>query len=260
MNYSFDVEVATEIGVDGAIMMQNLVFWLNKNIANNTNYIDGKYWTFNSIKAFGLLFPFWSEKQIRRILTNLIDNGYIETGVFNKSRYDRTKWYTLTEKGLSLMSSSILPNGQINFSKRANQNSQMGEPIPDINTDINTDKDVVVVDRGEPELGNCIREFEDNIHPLTGMIERDKIIELYDKYHAEWFNEAVKTAALNHGLSVSYVEAILKNWERNGFKAKKEGNNGRRFAKAAGKNKGGNGRKSAEYEREKWRHETSGWD
>lgn len=130
MNYVFDSRVAMEFGVDGAVMLQNLYFWIKKNEANNKHYHDGKYWTYNSTKAFSELFPFWTEKQINRILTNLEANGAIVTGNYNKVAYDRTKWYALTDLALS-----IIQNGEIHFTKQGNGNDQTVKPIPDINTD-----------------------------------------------------------------------------------------------------------------------------
>lgn len=112
----------------------------------------------------------------------------------------------------------------------------------------------------DSDLSKCVKLFEDNIHPLTGMIERDELLALYDKYHGEWLGEAIKEAAVGNGRSVRYLQVVLERWERDGFKAKKEGSNGRGFAKAAGSDKGRNGRRSADYERDKWRNETSGWD
>ena len=130
MNYVFDSRVAMEFGVDGAVMLQNLYFWTKKNEANNKHYHDGKYWTYNSAKAFSELFPFWTEKQINRILTSLEANGAIVTGNYNKVAYDRTKWYALTDLALS-----IIQNGEIHFTKQGNGNDQTVKPIPDINTD-----------------------------------------------------------------------------------------------------------------------------
>ena len=72
MTYSFDTELAQKLGVNEAIMLQNIVFWLLKNKANGSNYYDGRYWTYNSHKAFKELFPFWTENQIRRILENQV--------------------------------------------------------------------------------------------------------------------------------------------------------------------------------------------
>ena len=115
-------------------MLQNLYFWIKKNEANNKHYHDGRYWTYNSTKAFSELFPYWSEKQISRILTNLENNGAIITGNYNKIAYDRTKWYALTDLALS-----IIQDEDIHFTKQGNGNDYTVKPIPDINTDSKPD-------------------------------------------------------------------------------------------------------------------------
>ena len=130
MNYHFSVVIAKEVGVDGAIMLENMHYWIVVNKANNRNIYDGEAWTYNTKKAFSELFPFWSEKQIRRILDNLIKDGYLKTGNYNKSSYDRTLWYTLTEKGWNLWNFNISPNGPIVQTEQANEMDQMGQPIP----------------------------------------------------------------------------------------------------------------------------------
>lgn len=124
--HSFNTEIAEEYGVNAAILFYHIVFWIEKNEANETNYHDGHYWTYNSIKAFKTLFPYMGEKQIRNALKKLTDEELLITGNYNKSPYDRTMWYALTERAIS-----ILPKGQMKIAKRAHENSQKGEPIPD---------------------------------------------------------------------------------------------------------------------------------
>ena len=126
MYYSFNSEIAIKYGVDGAIMIENLHFWISKNKANEKHFYDGRYWTYNSLKAFEKLFPFWSSRQIERILRNLINQGAIITGNYNKIPYDRTKWYALTESVIS-----IYANGEIEERKCVNENNETVEPIPD---------------------------------------------------------------------------------------------------------------------------------
>lgn len=142
MYYHFDTNKAVILGVDGAIMLENIHYWVNLNKANDRNFYDGEYWTYNSKKAFAELFPFWSEKQVRRILDNLIKDGYLKTGNYNKSAYDRTLWYTLTEKAWNLWNFNIGPNGLINQTKQANQNDQIVQPIPNNNTDKKTNNNI----------------------------------------------------------------------------------------------------------------------
>ena len=136
----FQSKVACEVGVNGAIMLQNIGFWVKRNEINDKNFHDGKYWTYNSMKAFTTLFPFWTEKQVRRILDKLREDEYIEVGNYNATPYDRTHWYTLTEKAW------ILLDEPFHLPKRSNENVQKGEPIPYNNTDIKTNnnyKDVI---------------------------------------------------------------------------------------------------------------------
>lgn len=108
MIHFFSDEVALEVGINGAIILNHLHYWLKKNADNEMNYHDGYFWTYNSIAAYKKQFPFWSEKTIYRILRELEVNGYVKTGNYNQSAYDRTKWYALTEKSVKLLTSTIV--------------------------------------------------------------------------------------------------------------------------------------------------------
>jgi hypothetical protein len=130
MNHQFNVEIAKAVGVNAAIIFENLQHWCEKNAANGKHFYDGNYWTYNSVNAFGLLFPYMTGKQIRSAIDRLIAEDMIVKGNFNVSAYDRTCWY---------MVKSTCPKSHFDLPSRANQNAPQGEPIPDINTDINTD-------------------------------------------------------------------------------------------------------------------------
>lgn len=129
--HSFDIDIATEYGMPAAVLLCHINHWIRKNEANGVNYHDGKYWTYNSIKAFNDLFPYMSEKVIRTALQKLETEGLIETGNYNVAAYDRTTWYALTQKG-----KCICTKGQMDLSQKANGFAPEGKPIPDINTDI----------------------------------------------------------------------------------------------------------------------------
>jgi hypothetical protein len=94
----FDPVIAKEVGVEEAIMYSNIKYWVKINKVNERNFKDGYYWTFNSMRAFSELFTFWTEKQIKRILENLEKSGLIKIGSYNKTKYDRAKWYTSINK------------------------------------------------------------------------------------------------------------------------------------------------------------------
>lgn len=121
--HSFDPEIAARVGCNAAVIYQNLFYWAEKNAANGRHFYDGRWWTYNSVSAFADLFPYLTGKQIRTALDKLETSGLIVSGCFNKSAYDRTKWYSPT----CLKEETHLP-------KKTNENDQKGEPIPDINT------------------------------------------------------------------------------------------------------------------------------
>lgn len=133
----FNVSIAEEYGINSAIILQNLYFWISHNKANDKHFHDGCYWTYNSTEAFKELFPYLTSKQIRTALDKLRDDGIIVTGNYNQAKYDRTLWYSITEKGESLLKGkSICPTGNLHLPYRANAFAPEGRPIPDINTDI----------------------------------------------------------------------------------------------------------------------------
>lgn len=105
MIYYFDSDIAAEVGVNAAVILQNIAYWVKKNEANGMHLHDGRYWTFNSQKAFQKLYPFWTERVIKYSLKKLKDEGYILTQQFNKSKMDHTNWYALTDKGEAFFAS-----------------------------------------------------------------------------------------------------------------------------------------------------------
>ena len=134
MKHIFDVDIALRYGVNAAVLLENIGYWIKRNEANGTNFYDGAYWTFNSRRAYKLLFPYMSERQIDTAFKKLIDDGVLKTGNYNKLAYDRTLWYALTKKG-----ECILHFDGMESREMCNGFEQNVEPIPDINADINAD-------------------------------------------------------------------------------------------------------------------------
>lgn len=134
MKHVFDIDIARQYGVNAAILLENIGYWIKRNEANRINFYDGNYWTFNSRRAYGEMFPYMSERQIETAFRKLIDAGVVITGRYNELAYDRTLWYALTEKG-----KSILHFDGMEASKMSDGNQRYVSPIPDINSDIKPD-------------------------------------------------------------------------------------------------------------------------
>jgi len=126
VNHSFSVEVATDIGLAPAILFNAIGFWVEQNAANGRNCMDGRYWTYNTVKAWSDLFPYLTAKQVEKALTALREHDYVIAGNYNKDKWDRTLWYTLSDKGHAILHPSppqgrcISPTGEMEFPHRGN--------------------------------------------------------------------------------------------------------------------------------------------
>jgi hypothetical protein len=96
--FVFETEHAKKYGVHEAVILYNFIFWIKHNKANKKHFHEGRYWTYNTVKAFEELFPFLTKSQIRTALNNLQSKGAILTGNYNKLSFDRTVWYTVTDE------------------------------------------------------------------------------------------------------------------------------------------------------------------
>lgn len=166
MNHTFNVGIATKYGILEAVILENINFWIAKNKANDKNFYDGFYWTYNSITALSKLFPYASRATIFRALNNLEDAGLIMSGNYNKRASDKTKWYALTKAAECLLNgtegntsletdpfqseTATFQNETDQFQSETDafQNEtatfQNETTLPDINTDINTDNNLTV--------------------------------------------------------------------------------------------------------------------
>jgi DNA-binding PadR family transcriptional regulator len=127
LKHYFSVEAAEIVGIPAAIIFENIAFWIEQNEKKKRNFHDGKTWTFSSVRAFAELFPYLSEKQVRGALDKLTKADLIAAGNFNKMKYDKTKWYSLTEKGRR-----IYESGQPETPGKSSRDAEKGKPIPNI--------------------------------------------------------------------------------------------------------------------------------
>lgn len=116
MHHSFDIDLACLYGVPEAILINHTEHWIAKNRANGVNVFDGDVWTYNSVKAYGRLFPYYSERQIRNALDHLIQLGVLKVGYYSEDGRDRTRWFAFTDLG-----KCILQKCQMQLSEKSNE-------------------------------------------------------------------------------------------------------------------------------------------
>ena len=147
-----NTDLALVLGdLNEAIVLNQLNYWLGINRKAGKNFIDDRYWVYNSYSDWKAKdFPYWSEKTIQRTFTRLENKGVVVSANYNKLGIDKTKWYTIdTEKLQELVDEfnsheDKMTNRQDNMTDRQDKmtcrEGQCDRPLPEITTDnINRD-------------------------------------------------------------------------------------------------------------------------
>lgn len=219
MTFQFDSEIAKLYGVNEAIFINNIYFWINHNVANNKHFHDGRFWTYNTKKAFTELFPFWSYEQVKNIIKKLVEKDVLLTANFNENTWDKTAWYSLSEdiiemfkNGYKVNEIALLKNQQSNVEKSTiecgNFNSRMGNSqLSYIGTDNKTDN--------KTQIEGALAFFETNFPTAFEnlMMQHKSRINDFVKF-SEMFEATVEQEGLvyeQHVLSGRFKK-FARNW------------------------------------------------
>jgi hypothetical protein len=217
----FDARMAKEIGLNESIVLSQLCYWISLNKKAGRNFIDGKYWTYNTFEQWHEQFPWWSVPTIKRIFASLEKGGYIITGRYNEKNYDQTRWYTVVpEKLLPYVDFPSYQNDTI-------ESANLIRPIPKNNDkeylqeisgkvrsaaqSTQTTSDRPTYDRVEtmdPEKKitrqKCVELFGEDATNDAKKIVDDYIDRLYPKYRCE------DHPKVSHRARYAYVYRILR--------------------------------------------------
>lgn len=247
MQYSFDIQEAVDYGVDEAIMIWNLRFWILKNKANNKHQYHGqdgvlRTWTYNTSEAFAKIFPFWKPLKIWRMLDSMEKRKIITKGNFNQNKHDRTAWYAFYDENQMLSSHLIiahfsnLKNGDFKNEKSTFQNREM--QISDLeNGDLENEKSNTDF---KPNIKTDIKpntNIEIIKRPNYNKIEKDESELSFDTFWDNWKSTSNKDGT-DHGkgskkLAKVEFDKLLKKgnepihiiWGANAYLEKKKINN-----------------------------------
>lgn len=103
MTHQFETEIAKLVGLKSAIVFQHILFWLKQNANKGKNLRKGAYWTFCSASSLAKAFDYMTQKEIYNALSKLVKEGLLVKGNFNKSAFNKTAWYTITEKAIVIL-------------------------------------------------------------------------------------------------------------------------------------------------------------
>lgn len=176
-----NTELATKVGLNEAIVLNQLYYWENKNKENNRqkNYKDGKFWVYQSLKKWHENnFPFWSYETVRNIFRKLEEKQLILSETFYKKANDQTKSYTVNidnlkkyfdfEFGKKNEENKANPLGEYNMQNLPNR---MGKnyPMQDV-------KFTQSLKENNKEINNIYNTYT-STNTNTKYIYKDKLVE-----------------------------------------------------------------------------------
>ena len=239
-----DKELATILGLNEALVLQQLNYWIEINKKNKRNFHEGKYWTYNTINEWQEEFPFWSTSTVKRTFKKLRDMNLIIVDNFNLYQMDRTLWYTINYEELERLVENNEKTNEESLSDREEQNdtsigskdnshnmqndqmekANMNSAIPEITTETSSDISNQSINQSREGMDRLTKT------PNKIKIDYEKIIkncELYaiDKNYREAVAYAIKLLILDVenskrvkiGNNYIPVEIVEKNLNRFNF-------------------------------------------
>ena len=68
-----------------------------------------------------------------------------------------------------------------------------------------------------PSSSEILKLYADSIHPVSSLVEADKLRVLIDTHGETFVAKAIERAVMRNKRSLAYITGILNNWEANGY-------------------------------------------
>lgn len=176
-------KLATEIGLNEAIVLQQMHYWLKK---SNHNY-DGRRWIYNSFPEWQKHFPFWSVMTIKRAVYSLEKQNLLYVGNYNKAKFDKTKWYSINYEKLEGMKRPSYQNDTTSVSKRNDGVYQNDMTNTRDYTEITTETNNNNILSGNPTVSRIpYKEIVDYLNEKTGKNFKHKTAKTRKFIEARW--------------------------------------------------------------------------
>ena len=93
LHHGFSVEHAELYGIECAILIHHIQFWIEQNQRMKRNFYDGKTWMYQTQDEIAACYSYWNREKVQRILQKLQDLNVLVKGNYNKNSFDKTGWY-----------------------------------------------------------------------------------------------------------------------------------------------------------------------
>ena len=156
IHHSFSIEYATKYGIEEAILIQHIQFWIFQNERLKRNFHEGKTWMYQTQEELAAIYPYWNRDKVQKLLKKLVDKDVLIKGNFNKNIFDRTCWYTFKNKEMF----TIVLNNTMDCSEQHDPECGTAQSI--IGTDTNTDTkpNTYAPPKGDAKKSNLFKKIE----------------------------------------------------------------------------------------------------
>jgi DnaD and phage-associated domain len=237
----FQPKLAQLLGLNETIIINQIHYWVKK----SKNIIEGRYWVYNTYESWQKQICFLSESTIKKTIKKLEGMGIIKSGNFNKSKIDKTKWYTIDyevlqsfyEEAEETSGGKISPTRDTD-SQRTDKNEpssgleltveevSSNQAIPETTTetttkDNNKDNKEQRSDKNPTGGFRAVIDFYSENVRLPGSYELEKIKYLYEEFKdSDLIIFAMKQSVESNVRNLRYVEKVLYSWLDKGIKTR----------------------------------------
>lgn len=210
--------LAVQIGLNEAIVLQQLHYWINNPKTQGEVDPAGNKWVFNTYEEWrDTNFPFWSIRTVQRTFLNLEKNGFVLSMQPNASKRDHRKYYRIDYGQIDALDSANLAlTDDANLARSITTDWHH----PSISTETTSETTTETTAKrasaaASANKSNVFKLYEDNIGPLTPLVS-DELKGLEQDYSAGWVGKAIHEAAMSNVRTIKYIKGVLRGYKERG--------------------------------------------
>ncbi|MCK6118910.1 DnaD domain protein [Staphylococcus epidermidis] len=205
--------LASEIGLNEAIVLQQMHYWLKK---SNHNY-DGRRWIYNSFPEWQKHFPFWSVMTIKRAVYSLEKQNLLYVGNYNKAKFDKTKWYSINYEKLEGMKRPSYQNDTTSVSKR-------NDGVYQNDTTNTRDYTETYSERERDDVSHVFKYISNNLEIIQSPLKAQQLEEAIKDFKDNKLDIVTVAAdyCKENNKGVNYLIKVLENWNKDGVNTKEK--------------------------------------
>ena len=164
-----NTDLATQIGLNEALVLQQLFYWLEKGIE-----INGRQWVYKTHAKWQKQdFPFWSVSTIKRTLNNLEKLGLIDVEQLSDNNFDRKNYYTINFKKLKEYEGQTADN-----TEKVKLTSSKSQNELDDKVKLSPSDEVKLSPSDEVKLSPSLREQKEIKEETTPNVVEDDLVDI----------------------------------------------------------------------------------